>query len=60
MFPSRAGGFLMKALWHRFRHWALYSRCDLCLKDVRRPLYRDRGDLGYWMCFDCALIHDAL
>ena len=46
--------------WRRFVHRCLYRRCDLCFKEVRRPLYRDRGDLGYWMCFDCAVVEDAL
>lgn len=46
--------------WRRFLHWLRYRRCDLCLKEARRPLYRDSGDLGYYMCFECAWVNDEL
>lgn len=41
----------------RFWHWCTHFRCSACGKVKRRPIYKDGA---FDLCFDCAVIHDAL
>ena len=41
----------------RFWHWCTHFRCDACGEVKRRPSYEDGA---FTLCFDCAVIHDAL